>query len=72
MRILHISKYYSPYLGGVENICKYLVEGAVKHETAVVCFNDKCKDVIMDIRSIELLLGLMWLDKLYLFHTSGC
>lgn len=26
MRILHISKYYSPYLGGVENFCKYLVE----------------------------------------------
>ena len=27
MRILHVSKYYYPYVGGVENICKYLVEG---------------------------------------------
>lgn len=46
MRILHISKYYSPYIGGVENICKYLVEGAVNHETAVVCFNEACKDTV--------------------------
>ena len=46
MRILHVSKYYFPYLGGVENICKYLVEGTARHETAVVCFNDKCKDTV--------------------------
>ena len=45
MRILHISKYYSPYLGGVENICKYLVEGCVNHNTTVVCFADKRQDV---------------------------
>lgn len=45
MRILHISKYYSPYIGGVENICKYLVEGCVRHDTAVVCFNEKRQDV---------------------------
>ena len=31
MRILHISKYYFPYLGGVENICKYLVVGDENH-----------------------------------------
>ena len=49
MRILHISKYYSPYLGGVENICKYLVEGTARHETAVVCFNDKCKDSVDEV-----------------------
>ncbi|WP_373134245.1 glycosyltransferase [Phocaeicola plebeius] len=46
MRILHISKYYSPYIGGVENICKYLVEGCTNHETAVVCFNEKHQDII--------------------------
>lgn len=63
-------------MGGVENICKYLMEGAVKYETAVVCFNDKCKDVSlkkwMDIRFIELLRGAMWLDTPYPFQTSGC
>ena len=43
MRILHISKYYYPYIGGVENICKYIVEGDTEHETAVVCFNEENK-----------------------------
>lgn len=40
MRILHISKYYYPYIGGVENICRYLVDGEKDSECAVVCFND--------------------------------
>lgn len=46
MRILHISKYYYPYIGGVENICKYLVEGMPQYERAVLCFNDKRDDVV--------------------------
>ena len=40
MRILHISKYYYPYVGGVENICKYIADNSEGHEVAVVCFND--------------------------------
>lgn len=62
MRILHISKYYSPYLGGVENICKYLVEGALKHETAVVCFNDKCKDVIEEVNGHKVYRVATWIN----------
>ena len=62
MRILHISKYYSPYLGGVENICKYLVEGTVKHETAVVCFNDKCKDVIEEVNGHKVYRVATWIN----------
>lgn len=62
MRILHISKYYSPYLGGVENICKYLVEGAVKHETAVVCFNDKCKDIIEEVNGHKVYRVATWIN----------
>lgn len=46
MRILHISKYYYPYIGGVENICKYLVDNTLTEEVAVVCFNDKRHDSI--------------------------
>ena len=52
MRILHISKYYFPYIGGVENICKYLAEG-VKDKTAILCFNDKCKDQIDEVNGIK-------------------
>lgn len=45
MKILHISKYYYPYLGGVENICKYLAEGtSFADEVAVLCFNDGKED----------------------------
>lgn len=40
MRILHISKYYYPYVGGVENVCKYLADNSAGHEVAVICFNE--------------------------------
>lgn len=46
MRILHISKYYYPYIGGVENVCKYLVEGMPNDEVAVVCFDEASKDKV--------------------------
>ena len=44
MRILHISKYYYPYIGGVENICKYIVDNTPIEEVAVVCFNESRHD----------------------------
>lgn len=46
MRVLHISKYYYPYIGGVENICQYLVEGMPEVQSSVVCFNDGPNDCI--------------------------
>lgn len=49
MKILHISKYYYPFLGGVENICKYLVEQMPQHKTSVVCFNDGGHDEIDEV-----------------------
>lgn len=49
MRILHISKYYFPYMGGVENICKYLVERMSWHDTSVVCFNDGKANAVDDV-----------------------
>ena len=49
MRILHISKYYFPYLGGVESICKYLVERMPKHITSVVCFNNQRENAVDEI-----------------------
>lgn len=50
--ILHISKYYYPYIGGVENICKYLVEGMPRYKRAVVCFNDGRDDVVGEVNGI--------------------
>lgn len=62
MRILHISKYYHPYLGGVENICKYLVERMPQHKMAVVCFNDKCKDIIDEVNGIKVYRVATWIN----------
>jgi len=45
MKILHISKYYSPYKGGIENVVFNLVEGSIKmgDQVDVLCFNDSLK-----------------------------
>ena len=40
-KILHISKYYYPYLGGIEQIAYYLAEGLNEYENYVVCFNSE-------------------------------
>ena len=62
MRILHISKYYYPYRGGVENICKYLVEGMTWHESAVVCFNDKRKNIVEEVNGIRVYRVASWVN----------
>ncbi len=42
MIILHISKYYAPYLGGIESVAKQVVSSLEHHQNIVVCFsNDK-------------------------------
>lgn len=63
MRILHVSKYYYPYLGGVENICKYLVEGMPEgYETAVLCFNDHCKDTVDVVNGHKVYRVATWMN----------
>lgn len=62
MRILHISKYYSPYIGGVENICKYLVEGTAGYETAVVCFNEGHKDIVDEVNGHKVYRVATWIN----------
>jgi len=40
--ILHISKYYDPFSGGIETVAKQLVEGLDQYQNIVICFsNDK-------------------------------
>ena len=53
VKILHISKYYFPYRGGVENICKYLVDNTTGHQCAVVCFNDKRRDAVDEVNGVK-------------------
>ncbi len=44
-KILHISKYYFPFPGGLEDVCKSLVEGIPEHEQRVLCFNTTAESV---------------------------
>lgn len=54
MRILHISKYFYPYIGGIENTCKYLVDSfKVENDVAVVCFTESKKSVIEFVDGIK-------------------
>lgn len=63
MRILHISKYYFPYIGGVENICKYLVDGmSSTYKIAIVCFNEKNKNIIEKNNDIEIYRVATWIN----------
>lgn len=49
-------------MGGVENICKYLVEGMPQHEMAVVCFNDKCKDIVDEVNGVKVYRVATWIN----------
>ncbi len=46
-KILHISKYYFPYHGGLEDIARSIVmEMREQYEQRVLCFNHTCKETI--------------------------
>ena len=55
-KILHISKFYTPYAGGIEDVC-YSVVGILKEDPSVVqriiCFNDVNKTVHETYEGIE-------------------
>lgn len=42
--ILHISKYYYPYLGGIETLAKSMAEGMTEYHNVVVCFSNNGKN----------------------------
>ena len=50
IRILHISKYYPPYIGGLESFCHDIVTALAstnQYEQKVFCYND-CPSTIID------------------------
>lgn len=53
MRILHISNYYYPHIGGVESVCKHIVDNTVGHEVQVICFNEGYRSVVEKVDGIN-------------------
>lgn len=60
---MHISKYYYPYIGGVENTCKYLADSFSKtNEVAVVCFNEKRNNIVENIDGVKVYRVGTWIN----------
>ncbi len=54
MRILHISKYYYPFIGGIEQTAKDIVESLTDNNIQkVLCFNHKKGNCVEKINNIE-------------------
>ena len=40
-KVLHISNYYTPHIGGIESTCQYLAEGLKgEYDVRVICFSE--------------------------------
>lgn len=58
MKILHISKYYEPFKGGIEEVAKNVVEGfadSADVEQKVFCFNDNGENQVDEIDGCEVI-----------------
>ena len=55
MKILHVSKFYPPYRGGIEDVCYNIVQALQEHTQKVFCFNDKKTDSISVINNVEII-----------------
>jgi glycosyltransferase involved in cell wall biosynthesis len=42
--VLHISNYYPPHIGGIEDVCRSIVTGLSGYNHRVICFNDRKTD----------------------------
>lgn len=54
MKILHISKFYPPYHGGIEDVCYNIVNGMAGVEQKVICFNHTSHTEILEMKGVEI------------------
>lgn len=62
MKILHVSKYFYPYIGGIENTCKQLVDYMPEHQIAVICFNEGNKDIVEKVSGTTVYRVATWIN----------
>ena len=54
MKILHLTNYYPPYIGGIGEVCYYIANSLVGEvEQRVLCYNNVNKRVIENIYGVE-------------------
>lgn len=55
-KVLHVSKYYYPYVGGTEQVARDCVHALMgKYEQKVIAFNDKNVDEIIKVDGIDVI-----------------
>lgn len=54
-KILHISKYYYPFVGGTEGVCQYIAEAFPEYENRIICFNDGVDTIGSEVNGIQVL-----------------
>lgn len=55
MKILHISKYYYPFLGGVEQVARDCVNALAENEQKVFCFNHEKGNKTDEVDGVEII-----------------
>ena len=54
MRILHISNYFYPHIGGIEQVARDIVNTLTEHEQKLICFNHEKGTKVEEIDGIEI------------------
>ncbi len=49
MKVLHISKYYEPFIGGVEQVARDCAAAMEGYEQKIFCFNHEKGDAVGNV-----------------------
>ena len=55
-KVLHISNYYTPHIGGIESTCQYLAEGLKgEYDVRVICFSEDNRTKYEETNGIKII-----------------